>query len=216
MPNPTPNSRLQIVETLTDRHVIPIIDIDRPDLPNLVVAASAAAQLTGDGAPTNAVAAVSSTLTIDSAAANSDLTFTAVTPGTGGDAFSVAIIQPVTLNAVLSVEFDGTDALINLPTDGAGSPVAATAAEVKAAWDLAFWIPLPYAYQLNSIISVAVEGDGSGAVDAAVAANLASGVDAVAGTGAGAAAVGSLYVDNTTPALYVNTGTISAPVWTAV
>ena len=207
MPTIGPNSRLEILPAVTDRHVIRVIDIDRPDLTQLVVAASANSQITGAGAPTDYVAPEASTLTIDSVAVNSDLTFDAVTLGIAGDDFSVAIVQPVSINQVLNVTFDGTDAIINLPTDGAGAAVAATAAEAKVVWDLELVV---------AQITCTVEGDGSGALTATAAANLAGGVDEVLGTGYGSATLGSLYIDNTTPAVYVNVGTISAPTWTVV
>lgn len=43
MPTPDRNSRLQVLTTVTDRHVVPVIDLDRPDLRHLAAPASGAA-----------------------------------------------------------------------------------------------------------------------------------------------------------------------------
>ena len=214
MPTPAPNSRLQVVTALTARHVVPVHDIDRPELKGLVAPATSLGVLSGVGAPVDYVAPVNATLTIDSVAANSDLTFTAATAGAAGNSLTVAILQPVTNDEVLTVSFDGTDAIISLPTDGGGSPVATTAAEVKAAWDATIYVAPPNAYPLTAFITVAVEGDGSGAVGAAAEAPLATGVTEVLGTGYGLNSV--IYVDTDTPGLYINSGTSAEPAWTAV
>ena len=163
--------------------------------------------LTGTGVPTNFVAAIAAALVVDSIPANSDLTFTAVTPGVAGNLLTVAILQPVTLDEELTITFDGTDAVINLPTDGAGDPVAVTAAELKIAWD---------AEAVVGTITVVAQGTGAGAIGAAAEASLANGAETVLGTGNGIARKGTIYSETTTPALYVNTGTLTAPVWTAV
>lgn len=203
MPTARPGQNIQILAAVTDRHLVPIVDVDRTDLTQPQYApASAIGIAVGDGAPTNYSAAVAATYTHDSVAVNADLTFTALAPGAAGNAYSVEVIQPVTLSAVLEVLWNGSKVTINLPTDGAGAPVAATALEVKTAFDLTL---------AASYISCAVEGDGSGAVDVLTEANLATGADEVAGSGPS-----WLYVDNTTPALYVNTGTLEASVWAAV
>lgn len=200
MTNPLPNSRLQILESVTDRHVIPVQDIDRPDLPNLAIRATAFGVAVGAGAPTAYAAAIAASLVHNSVAVNSDLTFTAVVAGAYGNNYSVEVLQPVTLNAPLEVLWDGLKVTINLPTDGAGAAVAATALQVKTAFDLT-----------NAVgaISCAVEGDGSGAVDVLAETNLATGADVVAGSGPS-----YVYVDTTTPALYINTGTLEQPAWT--
>lgn len=39
MPTPDVNSRLQVLDAVTDRHVIPVLDMDRPDLRHLVIPA---------------------------------------------------------------------------------------------------------------------------------------------------------------------------------
>jgi len=202
MAQPRPNSRFQILTSVTDRHVIPVEDLDRPDLRHLVVQAGATGVAVGDGAPVNYSAAVAATYTHNSVAANADLTFTALAAGVAGNAYSVEVIQPVTLSAVLEVLWDGAKVTINLPTDGAGAPVAASALEVKTAFDLTL---------AASYISCAAEGDGSGTVDVLAEASLANGAEEVLGSGQA-----WLYVDNTTPALYVNTGTLEAASWTAV
>ena len=202
MTTPQPNSRLQVLTEVSDRHVVPVIDVDRPDLINLVVQASAVGVAAGDGAPTAYSAAVAATYTQNSVAANADLTFTAVVAGAYGNNYSVEVLQPVTLSAPLEVLFDGLKVTINLPTDGGGLPVAATALQVKTAFDLTV---------AAGVITCAVEGDGSGNVDTLAEANLATGANEVAGSGPA-----WIYVDSTTPALYINSGTLAQPAWTAV
>ena len=201
MPNPVPNSRLQILDAVTDRHVIPVADLDRPDLGHLAVRATGVGVAAGAGAPTAYAAAVAASYVVNSVAANSDLTFTALVAGAYGNTYSVEILQPVTLNEPLAVAWDGSKISISLPTDGAGAPVAATALQVKTAFDLT---------DAAGVISCAAEGDGSGAVDALAEQSLASGADEVAGSGPA-----YLYVDTTTPGLYINTGTLEQPAWTA-
>lgn len=210
MPNPAPNSRLQILDTVTDRHVIPVQDIDRPDLRHLVVRATGVGIAAGVGAPIAYSAAVAASLVHNSVAVNSDLTFTAVGTGPQGNNYSVEILQPVTADQVLTIEFDESKATIRLPTDVGGSPVAATATQVKAAWDGFIHTFPPFAALLTTYITVAVEGDGSGAVDTLAEASLANGADVVAGSGPA-----YLYVDTDTPGLYINTGTLEQPAWTA-
>lgn len=52
--------------------------------------------------------------------------------------------------------------------------------------------------------------------DVVVLVNDASPTDGVAGTGAGTAGTGSLYVDTVSGTLYINTGSKASPVWTVV
>jgi hypothetical protein len=160
--------------------------------------------LTGEGAPVDFEAAVAATLTIDSIAANSDLTFTAVTAGVAGNSYTVAIVQPTEVDQSLAIAFDGTDAVISLPTDGSGDPVAATATDVETAWALE---------AVAAVITCEAEGTGAGTVEIAAEAPLADGADQIDGTGYGVAGTGSMYTDYDTPGLYFNTGTKAAPVW---
>lgn len=201
MSNVLPNSRIQVLEQLNDSHVIPVKDVNRPDLTQLHVRATAFGVVTGTVAPTAYVAAVAASLVLDSVAVNADLTVSSKVAGTVGNAYSAEIIQPVTLNAPLEVLWDGAKVTINLPTDGAGAPVATTANAVKAAFD---------ASDAALVLSIAVEGDGTGTVDGATVANLASGTNEVPGSGPA-----YLYIDTVAPALYVNTGTLEQPAWTA-
>jgi len=206
--NPEPGSPIQILTAVTDRHLIPVVDIDRPGLKHLYIAAQASIQtLAGDGAPADYAAAVAATLTLVSIADNSDLTFTAVVPGAAGNAYTVTISQPTEPDEELFITLlDDFDAVISLPTDEEGDPVAVIASAVKTAWDLA---------GLNAVITIAFDGTGAGAVDAAAEDNLADGADEVLGTGYGTAGPGSTYIDYSTPTIYVNTGTAEEPVWEA-
>lgn len=211
MPTPTPNSRVQILEAVTDRHIVPVQDLDREDLTQLAVRATAFGVAAGAGAPTDFQAAVQASYLHNSAAANADLTFTAVKSGTAGNNFNVEVLQPVTTDQILYCNFDGTTLTINLPTDGGGSPVAASATEVKAAVDATLYTHLPYVEPVTNYITVTVEGTGAGTVDALASADFTGGLDHVAGSGPA-----YLYVDTTTPGIYANTGTLEEPAWTAV
>jgi len=171
---------------------------------SIPVGSSGARIFSGAEAPTDFEAAVAADLTIASSGANNDLTFTAVTAGVAGNSLTVAIVQPVTLDAELEVTYVAPDAVISLPTDGAGDPVAATAAQVKTAWDLSAAV---------AVMTVAFEGTGAGNVEAEAETPLADGADQVDGTGYGEAGTGSLYIDTDTPGLYYNTGTAAEPVW---
>lgn len=203
MPTPRPGSNIQILSAVSDRLLIPVVDVDRTDVaPPQYIPASAVGVVAGSGAPTDYAAAVAASYLHNSVAANADLTFTALATGTGGNAYSVEVIQPVTLNAPLEVLWNGSKITINLKTDGAGLPVATTALEIKTAFDLT---------AAANYISCVAEGDGSGTVDALAVQSLAGGTNEVAGSGQS-----YLYVDVTTPALYVNTGTLAQPAWTVV
>jgi hypothetical protein len=160
--------------------------------------------LAGEGPPDDFVAAIAADLTFDSTAANSDLTFTAVVAGAAGNSLTVTIVQPVTLSAELEVTYVAPDAIISLPTDGSGDPVAATAEEVKTAWDLS---------DAAEVMDCEFEGTGAGEVDAETETPLADGADQVDGTGYGVASTGSLYSDYDTPGLYFMTGTVEEPAW---
>jgi hypothetical protein len=156
--------------------------------------------LTVAGAPDDSVQA---SLVIDSGAADSDLTFTAVVGGTAPESISVEVVQGVGISDPLAVDVVGNAITITLPSDGDGDPVAATATEVKDAYDLVS--------AATDLATVAKEGTGNGAVDVTAAANLDNGVD---GTGQGTAGTGSLAIDYTTPGIYQNTGTADIPAWT--
>lgn len=116
--------------------------------------------------PSTALAAAS--LVIVSSGANNNLTATAVTEGAAGNSLAVEIVQGSGVSVPLSVAYSTGTATVTLPTDGAEDPVAATAEDVKTAWD---------ASTADNTITLAFEGDGSGTVAAAVLANLAGGDD---------------------------------------
>lgn len=205
---------------LVDDHAIPLYRnpleftiLAGPDHADVVAAsvalldeirlAGAVCVLTGAGAPTDYVAAVAASKVFASAGGNNDLTFTAVAAGAAGNDLAVAIVQDAGLDTPLSVAYlDGT-ATVTLPTDGAGVPVAATAAEIKTAWDLSDAV---------DVMTVAFEDTGAGNVSAAAETPLESGADVVPGTGGGYAGGGSLYL-RTTGKIYTNKGTAAEPEW---
>lgn len=174
--------------------------IATPTLTGAISLSNGAQLLTNAGAPTDSVQA---SLVVASAAADSDLTFTAVDGGTAPEAISVEVVQGVGTSVPLSVDVVGDAITITLGTDGADAPVASTATEVKTAYDL---VPAAVA-----LATVAVEGAGTGAVDVTAEANLAGGTD---GTGQGTAGKGSVCLDTTNAKIYQNTGTADILTWT--
>jgi hypothetical protein len=212
-PTLPPGSHLEIVPELTDRHLIPVVDIDRPDLKHLHIApgdiagSGSTATLYGAVPPSAVIPAVAAGLVHNSVAANSDLTFAAVEAGAEPNGWTIEVEQQTGLNAALGVGAAAGIIIISLPTDGAGAPVAATATQVKMLWD---------ASPVVDIVTVTVEGTGAGAVDVLAPTNLTGGEDEIPATGTGTAGPGTLYVDHGTPGLYINTGTAEAPVWEAV
>ncbi len=104
----------------------------------------------------------------DSAASNSDLYFSSKAIGTAGNAITVSLSNPAAASQALSVGVVGNAITVNLATD-AGSALISTAAQVKTA--------IEGFSAANALINAGVEGDGSGVVDAAVAA-LVGGVNA--------------------------------------
>jgi hypothetical protein len=164
--------------------------------------------IVGDGAPADFAAAVASTAVVASVGDNNDLTVTAVTAGIAGDSITVEIVQATDPDESLAVAVDGTAVTITLPSDALGDPVAATATEVKSAWDATA--------AALALATVAVEGTGAGTVAVAAETPLAGGADQVDGAGGGFAGAGSFYIDQGTPAVLINTGTLAEPAWTAL
>lgn len=120
-------------------------------------------EVTQGAAPVDGVRA---TLVADSAAANSDLTFTAVGYGTAAHRISVEVLAGDT-DTVLGVTV--REDYITIQLAEAGN----TAAEVKAAYDAVA--------DAVARATVAVEGTGAGAVTAKARASLAGGVDVTPG-----------------------------------
>jgi hypothetical protein len=166
-----------------------------------VTIATGVADLTGAGAPVDAVQAAK---TVASAGNDNNLTFTAVAYGTTPNSYRVGTVQQTGNDKALAILISGNDFTVKLPTDSNGDPDAATAEEVKTEWD---------ASSAVDYMTVAFEGDGSGTVSAVALAALTGGVD---GTGAGVANTGSRYTDTTAGELYINTGTADAPAWVLV
>lgn len=102
--------------------------------------------------------------TVDSAASDSDLTFTANSRHIGSDKISVTFIDPATASASLSVAVSGRDITVNLATSTA-SAITTTAAEVKTAIEAS--VPA------NALVAVTfAETSGTGVVDAAAKTTL--------------------------------------------
>ena len=99
------------------------------------------------------------TATLNSTNANADLTFTAQHKFQGGDGdeISVELKDPSGNNKSLSITVNGKQITVSLATDGSGA-ITSTAAQIKTAID--------GDADASDLVSVAVEGDGSGVVDA--------------------------------------------------
>lgn len=135
------------------------------------------------------------------------LTFTAVAYGVAGNDISIAYLDPGANNATLSVSVNGKYIAVNLATDGSGV-ITSTAAEVLAAIEASLAASTLVTVEINAADSGSGD-DGSGIVTALARAYMTGG----AGTGVGVAGPGSRYTDEVAGALYINTGTLAAPVW---
>lgn len=163
--------------------------------------------LTSDGAPDDAVKA---TLSRNPAGDENGLTFGAVAYGVGGNSITIAYIDPAANDAELGVVVVGNAITVNLATGVAGA-ITSTAAEILAAIEAA-----PAADALVTVVINAADSgvadDGSGIVTALASAPMTGGQ----GTGIGTAGIGSLCADYTNGKLYINGGTLAAPVWKLV
>lgn len=107
-------------------------------------------------------------LSTNLAGANNDLTYTAVTPGTGGNSVTVTYAVAGN-NTALSVGVVGSDITVNLATDGGGAATS-TAALILAA--------VQASVAASALVSVALKAanDGTGVAIALVKTNLAGGL----------------------------------------
>lgn len=161
--------------------------------------------------------AVAATLSTSLTGANNDLTFTAVTAGTGGNSVTVTYVDPGS-DGALAVSVLGSAITVTLAY-GSGA-ITSTGLTVKAA--LIASIPAA------ALIGVSLKGgnDGTGLVTALTATPLAGGAAApsvavvettpgVTATGRGAGC-GTQLNDTTNGKAYINTGTTVAPTWTVI
>lgn len=146
-------------------------------------------ELVGEATPVNSAKAAA---TLDSAAANSDLTLTAVVGGEGGNDYSVKTVQGAD---ALGVALDAETGLITVTLAAAGN----TATEVKAAWDAAAAVV--------AVATCAVEGTGAGAVDVIAAQDFTGGVDGTVGE------KGTQLFDDTNLYIAVQDNTAEDAVW---
>lgn len=110
------------------------------------------------------------TLTTALAGANNDLTFTAVTPGVGGN--SITIVYAVAgNNTALSVSVTSNAITVNLATNGGGTATS-TAAQILAAIQAS----APASALVN--VALAATNDGTGVAIALSSTPLASGAEA--------------------------------------
>lgn len=121
---------------------------------------------------------VASNLLVDSTAANSDITFTdartsdSILGGTGQN-IRVSFVDPSANSATANITFNNTNTDINIIVSLstlANGDISSNATSIKALLD--------GNADTNSLVSSAVEGDGTGVVDAAAAAALSGGTNA--------------------------------------
>ncbi|QDT88646.1 flagellin N-terminal helical domain-containing protein [Gimesia algae] len=121
---------------------------------------------------------VASNLTVDSAAVNSDLTFTDARSsdsilGDTNQNINISFVDPSGASQALGVTVTNNATDINIVVSlatNAGSAITSTAADIKTLLDANA--------DANAYVSTAVEGAGAGVVDAAASAALAGGTDA--------------------------------------
>ncbi|MCA9016637.1 MAG: hypothetical protein KDA77_14995, partial [Planctomycetaceae bacterium] len=121
---------------------------------------------------------VASNLLVNSAAANSDVTFTDARTsdsilGDTGQNIRISFVDPSANSATANITFNNTNTDINiivsLATNGTGT-ITSNATSIKTLLD--------GNADTNVLVSSAVEGDGTGVVDAAAAAALSGGTNA--------------------------------------
>lgn len=97
-------------------------------------AIAALALVTSDsvGRAVTAAAAVAASLATGTVGANTGITYTAKTAGTGGNSIRVQLLDPAANSQALAVDVDGNDIIVSLATNGGGA-ITSTAAQVIAA-----------------------------------------------------------------------------------
>ncbi|WP_369335756.1 phage tail sheath protein [Halomonas sp. ND22Bw] len=116
----------------------------------------------------DAAAAVAASLLVDSAAAESGVTYTAATAGTTGNAIRVRYVDPGSASAALAVTVSGQDITVSLATDTEGE-ITSTAAEVATA--------INGEADASALVTAAEEGTGAGVVAASGFQYLTGGED---------------------------------------
>lgn len=115
--------------------------------------------------PTQLVAA---SVTVDMANVDADLTYTAVTAGSTGNAITVTHTDPSDVDQPLTIVVSGTDINILLAT-GADGTITSTASEVKTA--------INSDPDASALVACEDESAGAGVVEAKASASLSGGTD---------------------------------------
>lgn len=142
----------------------------RQSVRRLMISDPADAVLTTPISDVPLIGGVGASLTTNLAGANNDLVFTAGQAGTGGNAVTIAYVNPGTANAALGVTVAGNAITVNLATTAVAGTIASTAAQVKAA------VNAHSAASALVTAALADNNDGTGVVTALTATNLAGGV----------------------------------------
>ncbi|SDK67646.1 Phage tail sheath protein [Billgrantia gudaonensis] len=111
---------------------------------------------------------VTASLTVEFAAANSGVTYTAANTGTDGNAIRVRYLDPGSTSATLAVTVSGNDITVTLATDAEGE-IVSTAAEVATA--------VNGEADAAALVSAAEAGSGAGVVAATGWQRLSGGED---------------------------------------
>ncbi|SHF00204.1 Phage tail sheath protein [Modicisalibacter ilicicola DSM 19980] len=120
------------------------------------------------GTAPEAAAGVAAALTLDFAAANSGVSYTAASAGTDGNAIRVRYLDPADVSQALAVSVSGKDINVRLATDIEGA-ITSTAAEVATA--------INGAPEAAALVTAAESGTGAGVVSAIGYQNLTGGQD---------------------------------------
>ncbi|WP_445365215.1 phage tail sheath subtilisin-like domain-containing protein [Microbulbifer sp. ANSA001] len=121
------------------------------------------------GTAPNAAAATNASLAIGTTEANTELVFSAASPGNAGNAISIEFVNPNTADAVLSININGKSVTVSLATDSS-SKLISTADNVRTA--------LAANAEASALFSVANgDSDGSGVLSPQPALRMSGGTD---------------------------------------
>lgn len=138
MPTPRRNSRVQVLDAVSDSVVIPVVDLDRPDLNHLVIPATGAAPAAGSQTavyPTGGTQVLNGT----GALAAVDLTkYVTVVETTGAATTTLALPTVTGTVKRIRMELDTGDCVITVTSGGVGYVESLTLNDVGDTVDLIF------------------------------------------------------------------------------
>ena len=144
MPTPRRNSRQQVLDTVTDRHLIPVVDVDRPGLTQLFVPAqgfsSAPAGQLETTVPTGATQTLNGTGALGAISLTS---YTTLIETTGAATATLAVATTTGLTKRIRMTLDTGDCVITVSGTGVTSiTLNDIGDQVDLVWDGAGWVVL--------------------------------------------------------------------------